>query len=647
MCGIAGFIDPGPMEFEQRMNLLDTMCRVISYRGPDDQGVFINGNAALGMRRLSIIDLAGGHQPISNEDGSITVVFNGEIYNFKELQHILKQRGHYFRTDSDTEVIAHAYEEYGTDCVTYFRGMFAFALWDKRFETLVLARDRVGKKPLHYFSVGNTLVFGSEIKSLLHHPAVERKVNLEAIADYLTFGYIPDPATAFQGVAKLPPGYILTFTNGRLSSRPYWDFTYSGEGVDTPPAQAQDYIERLQELLKEAVRIRLVSDVPLGAFLSGGIDSSTVVAMMSAASTQPVKTFSIGFTEGSHDELEYARMTASRFRTDHHEFVVTPDVCQLVEEIVWHHDEPFADISSIPTYIVSKMASEHVKVVLSGDGGDELFAGYERYVVDRRRQIYDTIPVFLKRHVLGPLSEALPNRAYGKNYLRAISLDSDVRYINSLCLFGASAQNQLLSTATQEELKAHDSIRSFRELYAIPKSSERIDHLLYLDSKTYLPGDILTKVDRMSMAHSLETRAPFLDHKLIEFVQAIPASLKLQKQDTKHILKCAVRGIIPDPIIYREKHGFSVPIAKWLRREMRELVHDTLTDRTTARRGLFNQFAIVDLLREHQSGRRDNSRQLWALLMLELWFRSFIDRVPMRTFEGVKWRTMRRLTSAG
>jgi asparagine synthase (glutamine-hydrolysing) len=375
MCGIAGIYEPemarGPVE---RRQLIGRMCDVITHRGPDDAGYHVEGGLAIGMRRLSIIDLATGHQPIANEDGSVWIVFNGEIYNFAELRADLIARGHTFTTRTDTETIVHLYEEYGESCVEKLRGMYAFAIWDRQARKLFLARDRVGKKPLHYALAGDALIFGSEIKSLLQCSDIKREVNLEAISDYLSFGYVPDPATAFRGIYKLPPGHTLTFQEGRLNLRPYWDFTCDGAAGREPARDENFYAERLRELLAEAVRVRLVSDVPLGAFLSGGIDSSTVVALMARQMGQPVKTFSIGFSEGDFDELEYARLAARHFGADHHEFVVTPDVCKLVEEIVWHHDEPFADASSIPTYVVAKMAREHVTVVLSGDGGDELFA---------------------------------------------------------------------------------------------------------------------------------------------------------------------------------------------------------------------------------------------------------------------------------
>lgn len=636
MCGIAGMFEPETtMSARERREVLKRMCDVIEHRGPDDEGFYVEGGVALGMRRLSIIDLFTGHQPISNEDGSVWIVFNGEIYNYREIRDELISRGHTFQTGSDTEVIVHLYEDEGEACVERLRGMFAFAIYDKRERKLFIARDRVGVKPLHYAVIGSGIVFGSEIKSLLQHRAVNREINLEAVSDFFSFGYVPDPHSAFRGINKLLPGHTLTFKDSRLTTRCYWDFEYP-EKKEEPARDESYYIERLRELIAESVRLRLVSDVPLGAFLSGGIDSSTVVAMMAREMDRPVKTFSIGFTESSFDELDYARIAARHFNTDHYEFVVTPDVCNIVEEIVWHHDEPFADVSSIPTYIVSKMAREHVTVALSGDGGDELFAGYERYLVDESRAKFERVPRFIRRGMMLPLSRVLPQGAYGKNFLRNVALDADERYVDSISYFSEEKKRGLLSNEFLREVISRDSSEEFRRIYAAPASKKRIDHLLYLDSKTYLPGDIMTKVDRMSMAHSLEAREPLLDHKLIEFVAQIPASLKLRGSETKSILKRAIRGMIPDEIIDRKKQGFGVPIQKWFKKDLREMLIDTLTGSRAQQRGYFNPGAIEAIMDEHMRGRRDNSRHLWGLLTLELWHRQFIDRQPEPAYAGAK-----------
>jgi asparagine synthase (glutamine-hydrolysing) len=594
----------------------------------------------MGMRRLAIIDLATGRQPISNEDGSIWIVFNGEIYNYRELRELLLARGHKLRTRTDTETIAHLYEDEGERCVDRLRGMFAFAIWDRRERRLFLARDRVGKKPLHYALAGRTLVFGSEIKSLLQYSVVKREINLQAISDFLSFGYVPDPATAFTGVRKLPPGHTLTFKDGLINLRRYWDFDYSGHqgGLGEQGGRGREqpeeaYVERLRELIAESVRLRLESDVPLGAFLSGGIDSSVVVAMM--AREMKVKTFSIGFSDAGFDELRYARIAARYFGSDHHEFVVTPDVCRLVEEIVWHHDEPFADVSSVPTYVVSKMAREHVTVALSGDGGDEVFGGYERYVIDRRRRRYERIPSFLRRALLRA-SRALPQGAYGKRFLRNIALEPAARYVDSVTYFDRDSQLNLFSEDARRAIAGYDPARRFERTFALPVARSRLERLLYLDSKTYLPGDILVKVDRMSMANSLETRAPLLDHRLIEFAQTIPASFKLRGLETKYILKRAAEGLIPDEIINRPKQGFDVPIRGWFNRELREMLDDTLNDRRARERGDFNHRAVMAILDEHRRGVRDHSRRLWSLLVLELWRRAFIDQRPEARFTGAK-----------
>jgi asparagine synthase (glutamine-hydrolysing) len=606
-----------------RASVLDRMCRVIAHRGPDDQGVMLTDAAALGMRRLSIIDLAGGHQPISGCDASIRVVFNGEIYNYRELQRDLEARGHRFQTHSDTEAIVHAYEEHGASCVDHFRGMFAFAIWDERRRTLFIARDRAGKKPLYYtLTPQGTLVFGSELKSLLEHPEVRREINVEAMDAYLALGYVPDPLSIFQGIHKLPPGHHLTFKDGRTRVEQYWDFSYEV----VAPRRADDYTEELLSLLDEAVRLRLVADVPLGAFLSGGVDSSTIVGLMSRHATQPVKTFSIGFREDGYDELKYARVAAKRFNTEHHEFIVTPEICHIVDELAWHLDEPFADSSNIPTYAVSKMAREHVKVALSGDGGDELFAGYTRYVIDRKRGGFARLPRVVRHGLLQPLSRSLPHSAWGRNYLHNVSQDPLHRYLDSVSLFNGLKKRALYSTGFRAQLDGSNrAAMIFEEYAARVNSGAPIDMLLYLDSKTYLPGDILTKVDRMSMAVSLEARVPLLDHKLIEFVTRIPSELKLNGLETKHIFKRAVRGLVPDEILDRPKQGFGLPIQRWINQELRGYIRDILFDKRTRERGYFNQNYIKLLMDEHDRARRDNTGYLWALFMLELWHRTFFD----------------------
>ena len=536
MCGIAGFISKSKdAPVIEREIKLDKMCKIITYRGPDEQGAAVEGRAALGMRRLSIIDIKSGQQPIYNEDGTKLIVFNGEIYNFRELKKELESCGHRFKTNSDTETILHAYEEYGADCLKHLRGMFAFAIWDKTDESLFIARDRVGKKPLLYaLTEKENFVFGSELKVLLEHGEISKEIDYSALDAYLTFGYVPEEFCIFKSVSKLEPGHFLIYKDGEIKTKRYWDFDYS------PIVEIKtevEYIEVLREKLKEAVRIRLISEVPLGAFLSGGVDSSAIVAMMSQILESPVKTFSIGFHEDGFNELKYARIAAKHYNTEHHEFIVTPDLVETIDEIVWHFDEPFADPSALPTFMLSKMARDYVTVVLSGDGGDELFAGYTRYATDKRRSSLGKLPRSIRRNLLRPLIEVLPHGAKGKNYLYNASLDSIDRYIDSISHFGSLKKKALYETGFRKNLNGNfgKSVDVFREIAGSVSSENEIDKLLYLDSKTYLPSDILTKVDRMTMAASLEARVPLLDHELIEYVQKIPAQLKLNGISTKYI----------------------------------------------------------------------------------------------------------------
>ncbi|HVS83791.1 MAG TPA: asparagine synthase (glutamine-hydrolyzing) [Pyrinomonadaceae bacterium] len=627
MCGIAGFVSRDKHRDTRAANdVLDRMCRVIAHRGPDDQGTLVKNQVALGMRRLSIIDLAGGRQPMSGCDAAITIVFNGEIYNYRELQRELESRGHRFKTHSDTETIVHAYEEYGARCVDHLRGMSAFAVWDARARELFIARDRVGKKPLYYtITPSGTLIFGSELKSLREHPEFRGDISIEALDAYLTFGYVPDPLTIFRDVHKLPPGHHLTFKDGRARVEQYWDFPY--EHAQENPARSEDEcLEELRALLGEAVRLRMEADVPLGAFLSGGIDSSSVVGLMARHSTQPVKTFSIGFHEDSYNELKYARIAAQRFGTDHHEFIVTPEICEIVDELVWHFDEPFADSSAIPTYMVSKLARQHVTVALSGDGGDELFAGYTRYALDRRRSGFANLPRVVRQGVMQPLGRNLPQGAWGRNYLHNVALDPLDRYIEDVSVFTRLNKPSLYTDDFRLQLGKCEAAKRFRDYAAHSRADDPLDPLLYLDSKTYLPGDILTKVDRMSMAVSLEARVPLLDHKLIEFVcTRIPASMKMKGLETKHIFKRALRDLVPTEILDRPKQGFGIPIDRWINEQLRERVRGTLTEARTMQRGYVEPRYVKLLLDEHERGRRDHATELWTLFMLELWQRKFVD----------------------
>jgi asparagine synthase (glutamine-hydrolysing) len=625
MCGIAGFISTTDGPSDERLARLDAMCRSITHRGPDEQGTAIEGRAAMGMRRLSIIDLATGQQPIYNGDRSSLIVFNGEIYNYRELKKDLASRGHAFRTNSDTETVIRAYDEYGPDCLTRLRGMFAFAIWDAREQSLFLARDRVGKKPLFYtVTPQGEFVFGSELKVLLAHGGVEREIDNGALDAYLTFGYVPEELCIFKGVKKLEPGHFLQFKDGQIRTERYWDFDYSAEKLTgTEDEIAGDLLDEL----REAVEVRLISEVPLGAFLSGGVDSSAVVGLMSQIMDQSVKTFSIGFNEDSFDELKYARLAAEHFKTDHHEFVVTPDFVDCIDELVWHFDEPFADPSALPTYMVSKLARDHVTVVLSGDGGDELFAGYTRYVTDRDRSGLSALPQSLRNNLIRPLSQALPHGARGKNYLFNISLDAAGRYIDSISYFNGPRKRLLYSSEIKSKMNGSFALGEdlYRQIAGSAGSSDAIEKLLYLDSKTYLPGDILTKVDRMSMASSLEARSPLLDHKLIEYVTRIPSSLKLKGAETKYIFKRAVRDLVPPGILNREKQGFGMPVGDWINLQLKDRIIGDLSGGRFLDRGYFDPHYVGLLIDEHGRGRRDHSHALWTLWMLELWHRRYVD----------------------
>jgi asparagine synthase (glutamine-hydrolysing) len=555
----------------------------------------------------------------------VFIVFNGEIYNFQDVREDLIKRGYKFKTKSDTEVILHAYEEFGEKCVDYLRGMFAFAIWNKTDESLFIARDRVGKKPLFYsLTDKGDFVFGSELKSLLLDESISREIDISALDSYLTFGYVPEDFCIFKNIHKLPPASTLTYKNGKIEIKKYWDFEY----VEPVEVKSEaEYIEELQRLITEAVRIRMISEVPLGAFLSGGVDSSSIVGVMSKLSDKPVKTFSIGFNEDTFNELKYARIAAKHFNTEHHEFIVTPELVNLVDDLVWHFDEPFADPSSLPTFMVSKMARDFVTVVLSGDGGDEIFAGYTRYVTDKKRSGFNNLPKFLRKGVQG-VAEKLPHSTKGKYYLYNSSLDAIERYIDSVSHFNQIKRKSLYAIDFQSQLNGKFGVGEelFKQLAEKVSTENPTDNLLYLDSKTYLPSDILVKVDRMSMATSLEARVPLLDHKLIEFVKKIPTELKLKGLETKYIFKKAMEVIVPNEILYREKQGFGVPINEWINSQLKEKIHTILSENKTLSRGYFDVKYIKTLLDEHQTGRRDHSYSLWILYVLELWHRKFVDK---------------------
>ncbi len=616
MCGIAGIVrwDGRPVIEDE----IRSMCGVMIHRGPDEEGVYLDGGVALGMRRLSIIDLETGQQPVSNEDRSVWVVFNGEIYNYRELRRQLERGGHVFRTSSDTEVIVHLYEDLGPRCVDALRGMFAFAVWDDRQRQLLLVRDRLGIKPLYYAEREGEIVFASELKPILQLPHIERSLNWEAVGHLFTFMATSPSQSIVDGVKKLEPARLGIARRGPLRIERYWDVNFEPDERSTE----QELVERLTHLLAESVSLHQISDVPVGAFLSGGIDSSTVAAMMSRSRRgDRIKTFSIGFSEADFDELAHARRVAALLGTDHHDLVLRPDVVQMTEDLAWYLDEPFGDTSAIPTYMVSKLASEHVKVVLTGDGGDELFAGYDKYVVEARERRYDRVPAPLRK-MAGVVGDVMPEGMRGRRFLQHLALEGSERYLDASTLFHDDQIRSLLQDEAFEMVAQHDP-------WAEPLSYLRdgvdwVSAVQYNDLNTYLPLDILTKVDRMTMAHSIEARPPLLDHVLVEFAASVPARLRLREGTTKYLLKQAVRGVLPDEIIDRRKQGFAVPLAHWFRGELSGFARDVLLSDTCRERGIFNTRYIGRLLQMHDRG-RDLALHLWTVLSFELWCRRFLD----------------------
>jgi asparagine synthase (glutamine-hydrolysing) len=620
VCGIAGIVrwNGAPvLEHEIR-----GMCGAIVHRGPDEEGVYLGDGVAIGMRRLSIIDLEGGHQPISNEDGSVWIVFNGEIYNYRELRRDLERDGHRFSTDSDTETIVHLYEDLGPRCVERLRGMFAFAIWDERRRRLLLARDRLGIKPLYYSERNGELIFSSELKPILQVAHVPRAIDWGAANHLFTFLSTPSDQSIVEGIAKLPPARVAIASSGQqLEIQRYWDVQFQ----PNEKASEAELVEQLREMLAEAVTLHQVSDVPVGAFLSGGLDSSAVVALMAKPAAGRLKTFSIGFAESEFDELQYARDVAKAFGTDHHDLVLRPDVVGIVEDLTWYLDEPFGDTSAIPTYMVSKLASEHVKVVLSGDGGDELFAGYDKYVVEGRERQYDRIPAVLRK-AAGAVGSALPEGMTGRRFLRHLALDGPRRYLDASTMFRADALRKLFRPDAYQHLAQHDPLA---------ESLEALQHggrdwlaaVQYRDLHTYLPLDILTKVDRATMAHSLEARPPLLDHRLVEFAATVPARFRLRDGTTKYLFKQAMRGILPDAIIDRQKHGFAVPLAKWFRGDLAGFARELLLSDRCRQRGFFEPRYLERLLQLNDRG-RNLDLQLWTVMSFELWCQRFLDPTP-------------------
>jgi asparagine synthase (glutamine-hydrolysing) len=626
MCGISGVV--GSLRTDAAT--LGRMNAALHHRGPDGDGTFWSEQVGLAMRRLAIIDLTSGDQPIFNEDGSICVVYNGEIYNFLELRSELEARGHTFATQSDTEVIVHAYEEYGVDCVERLWGMFALALWDSRRERLLLARDRLGKKPLVYYvdPAHGGLAFASELQALLAHPAVPREIDLRAIDDYLTYLYVPAPTSAYRHIRKLPPGHRLVWQAGHVDVAPYWQVRF-GQKLQLSEDEA---VEEFGRLLRDGVRRRLIADVPLGAFLSGGMDSSTVVAEMAELSSAPVKTFSIGFGERDFDELRFARQVAQRYGTDHHELIVEPRALDVLPTLVRHYGEPYGDSSAIPTYYVAKMTRQHVTVALNGDGGDELLAGYERHWAARVAARYDTIPRFVRHGLIRPLIPLLPEprqrRAFlrrAKRFMAAAHLPVFDRYLQWV---GAYTPAQKLSLYTPEfaaTVSSNDSGRWLRENLSAEANLDPVDAVIRADTLMYLPYDLLVKVDIASMATSLEARSPLLDHRLIEFCAGLPSSYKLRGRTSKWLLRRLMRHRLPAEILTRSKMGFGVPVGEWLRTDLRPLLEDTLLSDRAQQRGYFRPSAVRTMVDEHLSRRADRTAHIWGLLMLELWLRECAD----------------------
>ena len=630
MCGIAGrfnYASGAPVA----ASMIRGMCDLIAHRGPDGDGVWTDGPIGLGHRRLAIIDLSpAGRQPMQSAAGDLTITFNGEIYNFLELREDLERRGHVFRSRTDTEVMLAAYREWGVECVSRFRGMFAFALWDATARRLFVARDRVGKKPLHYLLDRNGIAFASEPKSFLADPSFTPAPNVEALSAYLSYQYVPSPLSAFAGVHKLPPAHYLVVEDGRIRIERYWKLTYGPKRRITE-AEA---CEELRERLREAVRLRLISDVPLGAFLSGGVDSSAVVALMAGLSDTPVKTFSIGFDEKEFNELPYARQVAARYGTDHHEFIVRPDAQAIFPQLVWHYNEPYADASGIPTYYLSQLARRHVTVALNGDAGDENFAGYRRYITPSRVHRFDRLPRAVRRAVRGVARIApAPSRSTsvmyrGRGWLRHLSDTPAGRYSRRAMMIDAELKQALCTPDFLAQAGSRpDTI--LRHAYEGSTAIDEVDAALDADVSYYLADCLLVKVDIATMAHGLEGRSPMLDHEFMAFAASLPADFKLRGHQTKYIFKQAVRPLLPAEIIDRPKKGFSVPLNLWFRNELRELTRDLLLDGRLRQRGYFVPGTIERVLDEHLRGEASWGDQLWTLVMLESWHRAFIDERPV------------------
>jgi asparagine synthase (glutamine-hydrolysing) len=623
MCGISGFVYFDGASAERRV--IQEMTDVLHHRGPDADGHYIGNGVALGHRRLSIIDLSSGKQPLFNEDGTVSITFNGEIYNYQELRRDLES-SHTFRTRSDTETIVHLYEQYPDSFVEKLRGMFAFGIWDAKTRTMILARDRVGKKPLYYYADSRKLVFASEIKSILKHPGLKLEIDDYAVSDYLSLGYVPAPKSIYRQIRKVRPGhYLKVSASGKIEEIEYWDLSFR-----TGETRSEDeWKERVLSEFKTAVDIRLMSEVPLGAFLSGGLDSSGVVAMMRDLLDQPVKSATIGFREDRFDESKYALQVSRHLGTEHNARIVTPDKISTIDKLSWHYDEPFSDSSALPTYFVSQVAREQVTVALSGDGGDENFAGYTRYFADvQENRLRSVLPLPVRRAVFGPMARLYPKMDWaprfvrGKTTFRSLSVDAIEGYFETVSTFRSEDKPRVLSGDLQRRLGDYDSVDVFRDYYRKADTLDPLSRIQYVDVKTYLTDDILTKVDRASMATSLEVRCPLLDHKFMELVSSMPSSLKLSGRTGKYIFKKALEKHLPREVIYRDKMGFGVPLADWFRNGIKDYARTFVIERQDP----YLSTAFVNKIwNQHQSGIRDRSNQLWNIMMFRLWLDKYAN----------------------
>jgi asparagine synthase (glutamine-hydrolysing) len=628
MCGICGQVHADPKRQVDRA-ALERMNETLRHRGPDSGGLYCRGPAGLAMRRLAVIDLETGDQPMSNEDGTLWVVLNGEIYNYPKLRPWLEAAGHVFSSQADTEVLLHLYEEHGPGCVSRLRGMFAFALWDERRRLLLLARDRVGKKPLYYSRFRDSLLFGSEIKALLAFPGFPRTANLEALHHYLTLQYVPDPLSAFKNVHKLPPAHRLIFKNGRLTIERYWDLTYEPKWHGPAP----EIKKRLRQVVTEAVRVRLISDVPLGAHLSGGIDSTLIVGLMARLTAAPVKTFSIGFKEETFSELAFARLAARTFGTEHHQFILEPDVLALLPALVRCFDEPFADPAALPTWHLARMTRPHVTVALNGDGGDEAFGGYQRYYADVLADAYGLVPSRLREELFDPILQALPtgaDRPMERNpimALRQLAAAARMSHAASVVRWGAyftEADKEALYTPDMQRAAGQsDSAAFLKESFERALAATRLDRTLYTDVNNYLPGALLPKVDRTTMAHGLEARSPLLDQEVLSMAARLPGRWKVRLNQTKRVLREVFADLVPRPILKRGKFGFSVPLGQWFRGPLLEPATDLLLGPQARLLSLFRREPVARLLDENRLGLEDHGKRIFALLFLEVWLREY------------------------